>query len=301
MRRPLDDEEGRAVDEIVIQGVGTLNAASSLFLAAAGVTLIFGAMRVINLAHGSFYMFGAFILASLVTFETISRFWWALVLAAVAVGAIGAVVEATVIRPVYGKEHLTQLLATFALVLIFADVGLWVWGTEYRTVPVPLSFLAGIDIFGTTVPKYNIVIIGAAVVVGVGLWLLLRFTLLGWKIRAAVDDPESVEASGINLNLLFTLVFALGAFLAGLGGAVVAPQIAVAPGIDQSIIVFAFIVTVIGGLGSVSGAAVGALLIATVQTVGTRLEAEWSSVFPYLAMILVLAIRPWGLFGVAER
>jgi len=289
------------MDQLVIESISALNAASSLFLASAGVTLIFGAMRVINLAHGSFYMFGAFIMASLVGFATSSRFWWAIPLAALGVAALGALVEAGVIRRIYGKEHLTQLLATFALVLIFADVTLWIWGSELRAVPVPLSFLAGIDIFGTTVPKYNIVIIGTAVAVGIGLWLLLRFTLLGWKIRAAVDDPESVEATGINLRRLFTAVFALGALLAGLGGAVVSPQIAVSPGIDQSIIVFAFIVTVIGGLGSVAGAAVGALLIGVAETVGTHFAPEWASVFPYLAMIIVLALRPWGLFGVEER
>ncbi len=289
------------MDQLVIEAVGALNAASSLFLAAAGVTLIFGAMRVINMAHGSFYMFGAFVMASLVGFTTSSRFWWAVPVAALAVAALGAVVEATVIRRIYGKEHLTQLLATFALVLIFADVALWIWGAEYRTVAIPDTFVAGIDILGTTVPKYNIMIIGTALVVGIALWLLLRFTLLGWKIRAAVDDPESVEASGVNLKLLFTGVFALGALLAGLGGAVISPQIAVTPGIDQSIIVFAFIVTVVGGLGSVLGAAVGALLVGVAQTAGTHLAPEWASVFPYVAMILVLAIRPWGLFGVEEH
>lgn len=289
------------MDQIVIDVIGTLNAASSLFLASAGVTLIFGAMRVINMAHGSFYMFGAFLMASLVGFATSSRFWWAIPVAALAVAALGAAVEAGVIRRIYGKEHLTQLLATFALVLIFADAALWIWGSEYRTVAMPDFFLAGIDIFGTTVPKYNVMIIGTAVAVGVGLWLLLRFTLVGWKIRAAVDDPESLEASGINLKRLFTVVFALGALLAGLGGAVVSPQIAVTPGIDQSIIVFAFIVTVVGGLGSVLGAAVGALLIGAAETLGTQFAPEWASVFPYLAMIAILAIRPWGLFGVDEH
>lgn len=285
----------------MIEVVGTLNEAGWLFLASAGVTLIFGAMRVINLAHGSFYMFGAFIAAAITGPMDGSRFWWGVPLAALAVGGLGALVEAGVIRWIYGKEHLTQLLATFALVLIFADVAQWIWGAGYRTIPIPGWFLNGMTIAGTTVPRYNIVIIGTAAAVGVGLWLLLRFTTLGWRIRAAVDDPESLESSGVNLRRLFVVVFALGAALAGLSGAIIGPQVAVTLGIDQSIIVSAFLVTVIGGLGSVSGAALGALLIGAADTAGTLWAPEWSACFPYVAMILVLAVRPWGLLGVAER
>ena len=285
----------------MIQADAALISASSLFLAAAGLTLIFGAMRVINLAHGSFYMFGAFLTTSLVGLATGSRFWWAVPVAALGVAVMGGVVEVSTIRRVYGREHLTQLLATFALLLMFADVALWIWGAEYRTVPLPESMFGGIEIAGQLVPRYHAVIIGTAVAVGVGLWLLLRFTLLGWKIRAAVDDPESLEAGGVNLRALYTIVFALGAFLAGLGGAIISPQISVSPGLDLSIIVLAFIVTVIGGLGSVLGAAVGALLIGAAETLGTNIAPDMASTFPYLAMIAVLAVRPWGLFGVPER
>jgi branched-subunit amino acid ABC-type transport system permease component len=281
--------------------VGTLNEAGWLFLASAGVTLIFGAMRVINLAHGSFYMFGAFIATTIIGPFDGSRFWWGVPLAALAAGGMGALVEVGVIRWVYGKEHLTQLLATFALVLMFADIAQWVWGTSYRTIPIPSFFLAGMTIFGTTVPKYNLVIIGAGLAVGLGLWFLLRFTTLGWRIRAAVDDRESLEASGVDLRLLFTFVFALGAALAGLSGAIIGPQVAITPGIDQSIIVSAFLVTVIGGLGSVAGAALGALLIGAADTAGTLWAPSWSATFPYVAMIVVLAVRPWGLLGTAER
>lgn len=289
------------MDTAVIEISGALNAASSLFLASAGLTLIFGAMRVINLAHGSFYMFGAFLTTSIVGIASGSRFWWAVPVAAFAVAAIGGAVEVSTIRRIYGREHLTQLLATFALLLIFADLALWIWGADYRTVPLPESMFGGIEIAGQLVPRYHAVIVGTAVAVGIGLWLLLRFTLFGWKIRAAVDDPESLEAAGVNLRALYTVVFALGALLAGLGGAVISPQVSVSPGLDLSIIVLAFIVTVIGGLGSVLGAAVGALLIGAAETIGTNVAPEWASTFPYLAMIAVLAVRPWGLFGVAER
>lgn len=289
------------MNEVVIDVVGTLNAAGSLFLASAGITLIFGAMRVINMTHGSFYMYSAFLTATLVGLSTGGRFWWAVLAASLATAGIGILVELLVIRRVYGREHLTQLLATFALLLVFADLGLWIWGAQYRTVPVPATFLGGMDLLGTTVPKYNIVIIGSAGAVAAVLWILLRFTQLGWRIRAAVDDPELLEATGVNLPALFTIVFGLGAFLAGLGGALISPQVSVSPGLDLSIIVLAFIVTVVGGLGSVLGAATGALLIGAVETVGTRFAADWSSTFPYLAMIVVLAVRPWGLFGVSER
>lgn len=289
------------MDTAVIEISGALNSASSLFLASAGLSLIFGAMRVINLAHGSFYMFGAFIMTSLVGFTTSSRFWWAVPAAALAVGLVGAVVEVGVIRRIYGKEHLTQLLATYALFLVFADVGLRIWGTDSRAVPFPQRFFGSMEIAGEQIPKYNLVVVGTALAVGIALWLLLKRTTLGWRIRASVDDTESLEAGGVNTALLFTVVFALGAALAGLGGAVISPQIAVAPGIDGSILVFAFIVTVVGGLGSIVGAAVGSLLIGAAETAGTLIAPEWSSVFPYLAMIAILVVRPWGLFGTPER
>lgn len=288
------------MDTAVIEVSGALNAASSLFLASAGLSLIFGAMRVINLAHGSFYMFGAFLMASLVGFTTSSRFWWAVPAAAVAVAVIGAGVEVGVIRRIYGKEHLTQLLATYALFLVFADVGLRIWGSESRAVPFPQRFFGSMEIAGEQIPKYNIVVVGTAVAVGILLWLLLKRTTIGWRIRAAVDDTESLEAGGVDTKLLFTLVFALGALLAGLGGAVIAPQIAVTPGIDGSIIVFAFIVTVVGGLGSIAGAAVGAVLVGAAETAGTLVAPDWATAFPYLAMIAILIARPWGLFGTPE-
>jgi branched-chain amino acid transport system permease protein len=286
---------------LIIEVVGTLTQAGWLFLASAGVTLVFGAMRVINLAHGSFYMFGAFIATTLIGPLDGSRYWWGVPLAALAAGLLGALVEVGVIRWIYGKEHLTQLLATFALVLVFADLAQWIWGTSYRTIPMPSVFQAGVTIAGTTFPRYNLAIMGTAVLVGAGLWLMLRFTTMGWRVRAAVDDSEALEASGVNLRLLFLFVFSLGAALAGLSGAIIGPQVAVTLGIDQSILVSAFLVTVIGGLGSVTGAALGSLLIGAASTAGSLWAPEWSAAFPYIAMIVVLAVRPWGLLGVAER
>lgn len=293
--------QGARVSRVVIELTGLFSAAGSLFIVAAGLTLVFGAMRVINLSHGSFYMYGAFLTSTLVGTSTGSRFWLAIVVASLGVAVLGGVVGLGVIRFVVNRDPLTQLLATFAVFLILADLALHIWGTGYRAVPLPKSLSGHIAVAGTTIPSFDIFVVGVSVVVGFGLWALLRHTQWGWRIRAAVDDPEVLEAGGVNLRRLQTSVFVLGSLLAGFGGAIVTPQISVAPGIDESIIVSAFLVAVIGGLGSVLGTAVGALIIAAAETLGALLLPTWASSFTYVAVILVLALRPSGLFGLAER
>jgi len=285
----------------VVDVVSTLSTAGYLFIVSAGLTLVFGAARVINLAHGSFYMYGAFLVTTLVGFASGPWFWLAVPLSAATVAALGGVVEVTVMRRLYRAEHLTQLLATFGLLLILADLGLHIWGSSARTIAAPPPFQGRLTLAGTTFPAYDVALIGAAAIVGAGLWLLLTHSLFGWRVRAAVNDPEALAATGTNTTLLMTLVFALGAGLAGLAGAIVAPQSSVAPGIDQAIIVSAFIVTVIGGLGSIVGTALGAILIGLAETVGTRYAPNWASSLIYVVLIVVLAIRPWGLLGAAER
>ena len=286
---------------LVLDIVGILSTASALFIVAAGLTLVFGAMRLINIAHGSFYMVGAFTVSTIAGVSSGLQFWLALILATLVVAVIGAGVELTVMRRIYEKEHLTQLLATFGIFLIVGDLALRVWGNQPRSQAPPALVDGQLRIAGATFPLYNVVIVIAAIVTGLGLWLLLSRTALGWRIRAAVEDPELLACGGTNLKLVRTGVFVLGAGLAGLGGAVVAPQISIAPGMDAAIIVTAFIVTVIGGLGSVVGAAIGALLIAVAETLGTSFAPSWASAFPYLTMIVVLAARPWGLLGTPER
>jgi len=281
--------------------VGALSTASSLFIVAAGLTLVFGALRLINLAHGSFYMYGAFLATSLVAWSAHTGLWIALVASPLLAAGMGVVVEVGVLRRLYAREHLTQLLATFALLLIFADLALRFWGKGVRSVSPPPIVQGNVHLAGAPVPLYDLVIIGAAVIVGASLWLLLSHTTLGWKIRAVVDDPEVLAASGVNVRMLYTGVFALGALLAGLSGVIIAPQQAVEPGMDAQIIVAAFIVAVIGGLGSITGAAIGALVIGIVETVGASWAPSWASTFIYLLMILVLAVRPWGLLGTPER
>ena len=286
----------------LITFLSALSDASSLFIAAAGLTLVFGALRIINIAHGSFYAFGAFGVASLVgSAAGGARFWLALVAVPLAVAALGAGVEVTVLRRVYPRDHLAQLVATYALFLIFADLALRLWGSQPRSVPVPAGLGGSVTLSGGQFPVYDLFVIGAAVAVGLGLWALLQRTPLGWRIRAAVEDPELLASAGTNVPLLFTAVFSLGALLAALAGGLAAPLESVAPGLDQSILISAFIVSVIGGLGSVAGAAIGAVIIALFNTAGVLWAPSWEPAFIYLAMIAVLALRPWGLLGTAER
>jgi len=289
------------LDNDIITFLSAMTEASSLFVAAAGLTLVFGAMRIINLAHGSFYMYGAFLVTAIVGAAGGGRFWLALALAPLAVAGIGTVVELTVLRRVYRRDHLVQLVVTYALFLILADLALRFWGTQARSVAPPSLLSGSVSIGSSSFPVYDLFAIGAAVVVGLALWVLLQHTALGWRIRAAVEDPEMLATSGTNVPLLSTTVLAIGALLAGLAGALASPLQSISPGLDASIIVQAFIVAVIGGLGSVTGAAIGAVIISLFDTAGVLWAHSWEPAFIYLAMIVVLALRPWGLLGAPER
>ena len=287
----------------LITFLSALSDAGSLFVAAAGLTLVFGALRIINIAHGSFYAYGAFGATTLVggLAAGSGRFWLALLVVPLAVACLGAAVEVTVLRRVYSRDHLAQLVVTYALFLIFGDLALRLWGSQSRSVPVPSPFAGSVTIGGGQFPEYDLFVIGAAVAVGLALWALLQRTPLGWRIRAAVEDRELLASAGTNVPLLFTTVFTIGAMLAGLAGVLAAPLESVSPGLDASIIISAFIVSVIGGLGSVAGAAIGAIVIALFNTAGVLWAPSWQPAFIYLAMIAVLAVRPWGLLGAAER
>ncbi len=285
----------------LITFLSALTDASSLFVAAAGLTLVFGALRIINVAHGSFYAYGAFGVTTLVGASGNWRFWLALLAVPLAVAVLGAGVELTVLRRVYPRDHLAQLVVTSALFLIFADLALRLWGSQARGVPVPSVLSGSITVGGGQFPRYDLFAIGVAVAVGLGLWALLQRTPLGWRIRAAVEDKELLASAGSNVPLLFTTVFSIGTLLAALAGAVAAPLESVSPGLDASILISAFIVSVIGGLGSVAGAAVGAVVIALFNMAGVLWAPSWEPAFIYLAMITVLAVRPWGLLGTAER
>ncbi|OGA00426.1 MAG: ABC transporter permease [Betaproteobacteria bacterium RIFCSPLOWO2_02_67_12] len=280
---------------ILIQFLNGLASASSLFLVAAGLSLIFGVTRIVNFAHGSLYMLGMYVAVWLG--ERIG-FWWSVPIAALAVGAFGALVESALLRRLYAAPELLQLLATFALVLVVKDFALWAWGPEDILGPRAPGFTGAVTIAGLQFPEYDLFLIGFGPLVLGALWLLLTRTRWGTLVRAATQDREMASALGVNQKWLFTGVFALGAFLAGLGGALQIPREPATLLIDLSVVSDAFVVVVVGGLGSIGGAFVAAFLIAEIKAfcIGLGLS-QFTLVVEFVVMAVVLVIRPWGLFG----
>ena len=296
----------------LVQLLNGLAGASSLFLVAAGLSLIFGVTRIVNFAHGSFFMLGVYIAYSAVErLGPVLGFWPALVLAVLAVGAIGAVVEVLLLRRIYRAPELFQLLATFALVLVIKDAALWLWGPEDLLGPRAPGLGGAVDILGRRFPSYDLLLIVVGPLVLGALWLLLTRTRWGTLVRAATQDREMVAALGVNQAWLFTSVFALGALLAGLGGALQLPREPASLNLDLLSIGDAFVVVVVGGMGSIPGAFVAALLIAeikamcvgigTVQWFGIDFSfSKLTLVAEFLVMAVVLVWRPWGLMGRAQ-
>ena len=294
---------------LIVQLLNGLAGASSLFLVGAGLSLIFGVTRIVNFAHGSFYMLGIYIAYMLA--EQLGGgmwFWPSLLLASIAVGVIGAVVEIVLLRRVYRAPELFQLLATFALMLVIKDAALWVWGPEDLLGPRAPGLSGAVDILGRRFPTYDLFLIAVGPLVLGGLWLLLTKTRWGTLVRAATQDREMVSALGVNQAWLFTGVFALGTMLAGLGGALQLPREPANLGLDLATIGDAFVVVVVGGMGSIPGAYVAALLIAeikaicigigTVDLFGVSFAfSKLTLVVEFLVMAVVLVIRPWGLMG----
>lgn len=290
------------LDTLVIQLLAGLTRAGLLFIVSAGLSLVFGAMRVINLAHGSLYMLGAFVASTVVA--TIGGEWGlfpALLISAAAAAGIGLVIEMGVLRRLYRREHLLQLLATFAIVLIVSDVVELVWGTANLSVARPTVLGGSVSILDRPFPIYNLFIIGLALATGGVLALLLSRTGLGRDIRAAIVDPEMLGGVGVDVPRLFTIVFVIGSALAGMAGAIAAGSGAVGLGMDVEILVQAFAVTIIGGLGSIPGALVGAGIIGIADAFGILFLPRLTLAIIFLAMAVVLAIRPSGLFGLPER
>ena len=297
---------------LIVQLLNGLAGASSLFLVAAGLSLIFGVTRIVNFAHGSFYMLGLFIAWSLVQWLGSGLgFWVAVPLAALLAGLLGTVVEVLLLRRVYRAPELFQLLATFALVLVIQDATLWCWGPEDLLGPRAPGLSGSMEILGREFPSYDLFLIGVAPAVLAAMWLLLKRTRWGMLVRAATQDRDMAAALGVNQALLFTSVFALGTALAGLGGALQLPREPAHLGLDLLTIGDAFVVVVIGGLGSIPGAYVAALLLGLIKALciglGTVDFGGWSFSFSkltlvaeFLVMALVLVLRPWGLMGRAS-
>lgn len=282
------------------QSLSGLTAAMFLFLIASGLSLIFGVLRVLNFAHGSFYMLGAYLTYQAVQWAGTGpgSFWWAVLGAALGVAALGGLVERLLLRHLYGKEELYQLLFTYALVLILSDAAKVTWGTEQLSVSRPPGLTGAFQLFGMRVPYYNLFILLLGPLIALVFWLILHRSRVGRVIRAAALDREMLGALGINVNRLYTGVFVIGSFLAGLGGALVTPVKTIVPGMDVEIIVEAFIVVVIGGLGSFWGTFLGALIYGQVLSFGILIFPRGFSIFSVFAlMAVVLILRPWGLLG----
>ncbi|GGD31424.1 branched-chain amino acid ABC transporter permease [Sinisalibacter lacisalsi] len=298
---------------LVEQVLNGLQFGVMLFLMAAGLTLIFGVMGLINLAHGSLYMVGAFAAATVA--GATGSFLLALAASLGAAALAGALVELTVIRRLYGRDHLDQVLATFALILIFSEGTRWLFGSFplYLDIPPALSGPVALP-FGIDYPRYRLALIGIGLAVAAALFLLISRTRLGIQIRAGEEDREMIAALGVDISKLYTLVFALGAALAGLAGALIGAIQSVQVGMGEPVLILAFVVIVIGGIGSIRGALVGAILVGLTDTLGRALlpvlfglvmepaaamsaGASLASMAIYILMAAVLILRPRGLFG----
>ncbi|MCG8271808.1 branched-chain amino acid ABC transporter permease [Aquamicrobium sp. NLF2-7] len=298
---------------IIEQLLNGLQLGVMLFLIAAGLTLIFGVMGLINLAHGSLYMIGAFACAAVAA--ATGSFWLGLAASLAAAAAAGALMEVAIIRRLYERDHLDQVLATFALILILSEGTRWLFGSFPLYLDIPPLLQGAVPLpGGGQYQLYRLAIIGVGIVVAVGLYLLISRTRLGMRIRAGESDREMIAALGVDIRTLYTVVFALGAALAGLAGALVGALQSVQVGMGEPALILAFVVIVIGGIGSIKGALVGAILVGVVDTMGRFLlpkllaltmpasqanlvGAALASMLIYIVMALILALRPRGLFA----
>jgi len=281
------------------QFMGGLTTAMFLFLIASGLSLVFGVMRVINFAHGSFYMIGAYLAWQAMQWlhPVAGGFWLATLFAASGVAVLGAVVERLFFRSLYGREELYQLLFTYALVLILGDAAKFIWGTGQLSVSSPPVLAGSVQIFGTTQPLYNLFVIMVGPAIAFGGWLALNRTGAGRLVRAASYDREMLAALGADVGSIYTGMFIISSFLAGLSGALITPIQSIVPGMDVLIIVQAFIVVVIGGMGSIWGTFWGSVIYGQVLAFGILIFPGFSLFSVYALMAVILVIRPWGLFG----
>ena len=281
------------------QFLGGLTTAMFLFLIASGLSLVFGVMRVLNFAHGSFYMIGAYLAWQVVHWLTpaLFGFWVAVLAASLGVALLGAIIERLLLRHLYGREELYQLLFTYALVLILGDAAKAAWGTQQLSVSRPPLLAGGLDIFGATLPTYNLLIMLIGPAIAIAGWLALARTTGGRMVRAAALDREMLGALGADVGAIYTGMFVVSSFLAGLSGALVTPIQSIVPGMDVEIIVDAFIVVVIGGLGSFWGTFWGSVIYGQVLSFGILVFPSFSIFSVFALMAVILIVRPWGLFG----
>jgi branched-chain amino acid transport system permease protein len=299
---------------IVEQILNGLQFGVMLFLMAAGLTLVFGVMGLINLAHGSLYMVGAFACAAVAA--ATGSFLLGLAASLAGAAAAGAIVEVAVLRRLYDRDHLDQVLATFALILIFSEGTRWLFGSFPLYLNVPEALSGSVRLGSLSYPLYRLAIILVGIAVALGLYLLINRTRLGVRIRAGEADREMIAALGIDIARLYTIVFALGAALAGLAGALIGPIQSVQVGMGEPVLIMAFVVVVIGGIGSIRGALVGAILVGVTDTLGrfllpiafgafmdpsaaTAVGSALASMLIYILMAAILVWKPTGLMGAA--
>lgn len=285
-----------------MQFMNGLSLGLNLFIIAAGLTLILGVLRVLNFAHGAFFMVAGYATYSLVSIlgKTPGGFWFAVAGAAAVLAAIAVVIERLMLRHLYGRDHLHQLLFTFALVLLFGDLVKITWGTEVLSVSYPPGFDGATNLGIALYPTYRLLMCVIGVATAVALWYAINRTRWGRVIRAATQDREMLSALGINVGRIYMIVFVIGSALAGFGGALAAPALSLTPGMDAEIVVECFIIVIIGGLGSLWGAFLGAIILGQLTAFGILLVPDFEIVLIYLMMVAVLMIRPWGLLGRPE-
>lgn len=266
-----------------------------LFLISVGLTTVFGVMGVLNFAHGSLFMLGAYLCMQFVRW--LGSFWLGLLLGPPLVAMLAVVIERFLLRPLYGRDVSFQLLLTFGLMLFLDDGVRLIWGAAYHVVNPPEILAGVVPLFSQTYPVYRIFLVVLGPLVGAALWAFFAFTRWGKTLRAAAMDREMAEIVGVRVPVMFTAVFAFGAWLAALGGALAAPHQSVGPAMGEHIIIESFIVVVIGGMGSFPGAFVGALILGLLNSFGTTLLPDVQMALPYMLLALVLLTRPRGLFG----
>src|SRR5271166_6196720 len=280
---------------LITQCLNALSQAALLFFLGAGLTLIFGIMRIVNFAHGTFYMLGAFIGYSSVRLT--GSFWAALVFAPLAVGIVGLLFELGFLRPLYRRDASAFLMVTFGLALVLGEIIRLVWGPEALQIEPPQSFTGIVFLVGEPFPTYRLFLAGAGIAVALAIWQFLDRTRLGLLIRATSQNAEMVQALGIDVSLVRSAVFGIGCGLAGIGGVMAAPLVTASLGMAPNAVIDTFVIVIIGGMGSFLGSAIGALLVAFVQVFGTYYFPDLALALMYLVMLTVLVVRPGGLLG----
>jgi branched-chain amino acid transport system permease protein len=280
---------------LITQTLNALSQAALLFFLGVGLTLIFGIMRIVNFAHGAFYMLGAFVGYSVA--RATGSFWFALIVAPLVVGAVGTVFEFGILRRLYRRDASAFLMVTFGLALVLGELIRLVWGPEALPLEPPATFTGIVFIMDEPFPTYRLFLVGAGIVVAIGIWQFLERTRLGLLIRATSQIPEMVHALGVDVNLVRSATFGIGCGLAGIGGVLAAPLVTASIGMAATMIIDAFVIVIIGGMGSFLGSLISAVLVAFVEVFGNYYFPDLALAFMYLIMLLVLVVRPGGLLG----